>query len=218
MVEVILSGFLFWFIIITNIASGLFGYETFSDLDSEAKLQKISDNPNRFKTSVILILIEHVSIICLAITLFLAFSPYNLMLAVVWVIFRAGEGLIQIYNKKDYWALVNIARQYSGSVGAEKNSLVNLGRRILKTKNVVFTFAQVLFSIGTLAYSILFATSAVIPELVGWFGIVASVIYGFGSGIKLVKSNFQALWNLGGLLILIFEIVLGGWLLFSSLF
>jgi hypothetical protein len=218
MVEVILSGFLFWFIIITNIASGRFGYETFSDLDSEAKLQKINDNPNRFKTSVILILIEHVSIICLAITLFLAFSPYNLMLAVVWVIFRAGEGLIQIYNKKDYWALVNIARQYSGSVGAEKNSLVNLGRRILKTKNVVFTFAQVLFSIGTLAYSILFATSAVIPELVGWFGIVASVIYGFGSGIKLVKSNFQALWNLGGLLILIFEIVLGGWLLFSSLF
>jgi hypothetical protein len=140
------------------------------------------------------------------------------MLAVVWVISRTGEGLIQICNKKSYGGLLNIARRYPGTNGSEKTALIDLGRSILKTKNSVFTFAQVLFSIGTLAYSILFATSAVMPELIGWFGIVASVIYGFGSGIKLAKPNFQALWSLGGLLILIFEIVLGGWLLFFSFF
>ena len=69
MIEVVLSGFLFWFIIITNIASGRFGYETFSDLDSEAKLQKINADPKRFKVSAILILIEHISIILLALML-----------------------------------------------------------------------------------------------------------------------------------------------------
>jgi hypothetical protein len=218
LIDVILSGFLFWFIIATNIASGRFGYETFSDLNAEAKLQKVNEDPKKFKIGTVLILIEHVSIICLAVMLFLAFSPYNLMLAVVWVIFRTGEGLIQIYNKKDYWALINIARQYSGTVDAEKNALIDVTRGTLKRKNSVFTFAQVLFSIGTLAYSILFGTSGVVPDVVGWFGIVASIIYGFGSGIKLVKHNFKALWRLGGLLILIFELILGGWLLFSSLF
>ena len=98
----------------------------------------------------------------------------------------------------------------------KKNELIDLGRSILKTKNSSFTFAQILFSIGTLAYSILFATYGVIPEIIGWFGIVASILYGFGNGIQFVKTN-KVLWSLGGLLILLFEIVLGGWLLFSSI-
>ena len=218
MITEMLSGFLFLFIIITNLASGKFGYETFSELDSDAKLQKINSDPKRFKIGTVLILIEHFSIIALALMLFVAFSPYNIILAAIWAVARTGEGLIQIYNKKSYWGLLNIARQYSATSGAEKNALIDLGRRILRTKNTVFTFAQILFSIGTLAYSILFATYDVVPEIIGWFGIVASILYGFGSGIKLVKPNFKALWGLGGLLILVFELVLGGWLLFSPFF
>jgi hypothetical protein len=212
-----LSGFFFLFIIITNFASERFGYKTFSDLDSDAKLQKINKDPKKFKISVVLILIEHVSIISLAVMLFIAFSPYNIILGIVWTIFRIGEGLIQIYNKKNYWGLLNIAGQYSSTSGAEKNALIDLSRSILKTKNSIFTFAQILFSIGTLAYSILFVTYGVVPPIIGWFGIVASILYGFGNGITLVKTNFKILWNFGGLLILLFEIVLGGWLLVSSL-
>jgi len=123
--------------------------------------------------------------------------------------------LIQIYNKKNYWGLLNIARQYSGTSGAEKNALSDSGRSILKTKNSTFTFAQILFSIGTLAYSILFVTYGVAPVIIGWFGIVASILYGFGNGIEIVRPNFRVLWNFGALLIWLFEIVLGGWLLFS---
>ncbi len=217
MITEVLSGFFFWFIIVTNIASGRFGYETFSDLNADAKLQKINSDPKKFKIGTALILIEHISIVCLAVTLFLAFNPYNLMLAVVWVISRTGEAVIQIYNKKSYWSLLDMAKKQAVSSGAEKTALINSCRSILKTKNTVFTFAQVLFSIGTLAYSILFATSGVVPDVIGWFGIVASIIYGLGSGMKLGKPNFKALWNIGGLLILIFELVLGGWLLFSPL-
>jgi hypothetical protein len=213
-----LSGFLFLFIIITNIASDRYGHETFSDLDSEAKLQRINNDPKEFKISVVLILIEHASIIALALTLFIAFNSYSMVLAVVWTISRAVEGSIQIYYKKSYWRLLDIARRHSDTSGAEKNSFVDEGRSILKSKNSVFSYAQVLFSIGTLAYSILFVTHEVVPEIIGWFGIVASIIYGLGNGIKLVKPDVQAVWNLGGLLILIFEIVLGGWLLSSPIF
>jgi hypothetical protein len=212
----LLSGFLFLFIIITNLESGRFGYKAFSDLDADAELQKINSDPKRFKIGTVLILIEHISIICLASTLFLAFSPYNIVLAVVWAISRTGEGLIQVYNKKSYWGLLNTAKQFASANGAEKNALTDMGRSVLKTKNAVFTFAQILFSIGTLAYSILFATYGVVPETIGWLGIVASILYGFGSGIKLA-ANIKAMWNIGGLLILIFELVLGGWLLFSPL-
>ena len=217
LIAIVLSGFLFLFIIITNISSNRFGYETFSNLDPDTKLQKINKDPRKFKIGTILILAEHISIITLAIMLFLAFNAYSLLLAVVWTISRITEGLIQIYNKKSYWKLVNISKQYSEANGNGKKSLGDLACSILETKNSIFNFAQILFSIGTLAYSILFAIYGVVPELIGWFGIVASIIYGFGNGIQLLKPKFKVLWNLGGLLVWVFELILGGWLLFYPL-
>ena len=59
----ILSGLLFWLIIITNIASNRFGYQTTSNLDSEANLDRINKDPGEFKIGFVLILIEHVCIL-----------------------------------------------------------------------------------------------------------------------------------------------------------
>ncbi len=213
----VLSGFLFWLDIILVFASERFGYITFNELDSDVKLPKIHDDPKKFKIGFVLILMEHFNIIALAIMLFFAFGSYSLILGIVWVTFRIGEGLIQIYYKKNYWRLLNIARQYPGTSGAEKNALIDAGRSILKTKSSSFSFAQILFSIGTLAYSILFITYGVVPAIFGWFGIVASIIEGFGNGIIRVHPNFKVPAYLGGLLIFLFEAVLGGWLLFSPL-
>jgi len=126
--------------------------------------------------------------------------------------------MIQIYYKKSYWGLLNLAKHYSGATKAEKTSIADSARRVLKTKNAIFVYSQLLFSIGTLAYSILFATSpTVVLDLIGWFGIIASIIYGLGNGIYIIKPNFKAVWNVGGLLIFIFELILGGWLLFSPI-
>jgi hypothetical protein len=219
MIEIILSGFLFLFIIITLVIAERFGYSVISDIDSETKLQEINKDPIKFKIGTMLALIEHGSIIALAITLFLAFYSFNITLAIIWTISRITEGLIDFYNEKNYWGLLNIAKQYSASSCAEKQSLSELGCSILKAKNRVLAFAQILFSIGTLSYSILFATSEAIPipALIGWFGIVASILYGFASGIILVKPNKASKFFVVGLLILIFELVLGGWLLISPL-
>jgi len=216
-IEMVLSGFLFWLDIILVFASERFGYITFNDLDSDAKLPKIHDDPKKFKIGFVLILMEHFNIIALATMLFIAFGSYSIILGIVWITFRIGEGLIQIYYKKNYWGLLKIARQYSGTNGAERNGLIDLGRSILKTKSSSFSFAQILFSIGTLAYSILFITYGVVPAIFGWFGIIASTLYGFGNGIILVRPNFKVPAYFGGLLIFLFEIVLGGWLIFSQL-
>ena len=214
-----LSGFLFLFIIITLITSERFGYSVISDLDSDTKLQEINKDPKKFKIGTVLAFIEHGTIIALAIMLFIAFNPYNMTLAVIWTISRITEGLINFYNEKNYWGLLNIARQYSSSSGTEKESVIELGRSILKSKTSVFAFTQILFSIGTLSYSILFATSEAVPvpALIGWFGIVASILYGFANGIIIVKPEKAKKFFVVGLIILIFELVLGGWLLVSPL-
>ena len=76
-----LSGFLFLLILVLNIAMAAFGNKvgTIED-DSDAKLQKINNDPKKFKIGIALGLIEHLSIIALAIMLFIAFSSYNIML------------------------------------------------------------------------------------------------------------------------------------------
>ncbi|MFW9804562.1 MAG: DUF4386 domain-containing protein [Candidatus Thorarchaeota archaeon] len=212
-----ISGFLFLLIILILVtATSRYGYEIFSELDSEAQLQKIVENPQKFRTGTLLVVMEHVVIVALAVTMFIAFSPYNLLLGVVWVIARGAEGLIQIYRKRDYWGLLAIGEQYSAASGNERDALIDSGLAILKSKNSTFAIAQILFSLGTLAYSIVFAAYVtIVPAIIGWLGITASVIYGLGNSVARVKPESRALWNLGGLLIWIFELLVGGWLLLS---
>ena len=160
-----------------------------------------------------------VSVIALGVMLFIAFSPSNRILGVIWTIFRTGEGLVIIYNEINYWRLFNIARQYSGTSGAGKKALSDLARTILQTRNSRFTFSQFLFGIGTLAYSILFVTYGVVPLIFGWLGLVGGILCIFGNGIKLVKPDFKVLKILelfGTLLVLPFEASFGVWLLFFS--
>ena len=212
-----LSGFLFLFILVLQIAMAAFGYilePMPKHYDSDAKLPKINNNPKRFQISIVLALIEHVSVITLAIMLFIVFSPYNIILGIVWTIFRIAEGSIQVYNEKNYWGLLNIARQYSVTSGTEKNSLSDSYRIILQTKSSRFAFVMICWSIGTLAFSILLVTYEVVPPIIGWLGIVASIPVGFGNGIKLVKHKWIGLFSIGGLLAILFEVIIGGWLLF----
>jgi hypothetical protein len=173
----VLSGFLFLFILVLNLVMGALGYlMEKDDYDPDSDLKKINKNPKKFKISIVLALIEHGSVIALTILLFIAFSPYNLILGFVWLIFRTGEGLIQFINEPNYWKLINIAEQYSGTIVAEKDSLSDLARSIFKTKDYRFKFAMMCWSIGTLAFSIVLVTSGVVPELIGWLGIVASIL------------------------------------------
>mgnify|MGYP002477253851 CR=1 FL=1 len=217
-VEMVLSGFLFLFILVLNLAMGALGYlMEKDDYNPDADLQKIKKNPTKFQTSIILALIEHGSVIALTIMLFIAFNPYNLILGIVWTIFRIGEGLIQFYNEPNYWKLINIARQYSGTSGAEKTSLSDLACTIFKTKDTRFKFAMICWSIGTLAFSIVLVTYEVVPQIIGWLGIVASILVGFSTGVKLVKLNFKDFTAIGGLTAILFEVIIGGWLLFYPL-
>ena len=215
MIEMILSGFLFLFILVLNIVMGAFGYlMEKDDYDADADLKKISKNPRKFKTGILLALIEHGSVIALTILLFIAFSPYTIMLGIVLLIFRIGEGLIQYINEPNYWKLIKIANQYSITGGEQKKSLNDLARSIFKTKDTRFKFAMICWSIGTLAFSIILVTSEVVPQIIGWLGIVASILVGFGTGIKLVKPNFKG-EIIGALFAMLFEVIIGGWLLFS---
>jgi len=198
----------------------VFGYilePTPKHYESDYKLQNFSNEPKKFKIGVGIALIEHICVITLAIMLFFVISPYSILPGIVCIIFRVTEGVIQVYIEKDYSGLLNIANQYSITNGTEKDSLMDSYRRILETKSSRFAYAMVCWSIGTLAFSIVLVTSGVVPEIIGWLGIIASILVGLSTGIKLVKPNFKDFTVIGGLSAILFEIIIGGWLLLSSI-
>ena len=211
-----LSGFLFLFILVLNLIMASFGYKMEKeDYDPEADLKKISNNPKKFKTGIALSLIEHGSVIALTILLFITFSSINLALGIIWLIFRTAEGLIQFINEPNYWKLLNIAKQYSTS--SEKDSLSNLAKNIFKTKDQRFKIAMICWSIGTLAFSIVLVISEVIPEIIGYLGIIASILVGLTTAIKLAKPNSKDLTAIGGLTAILFEVIIGIALLYYSI-
>ena len=216
-----LAGFLFLFILVLYlILLPAFGYKVETDY-SEVWLQEINDDPKKFQLSIGLALIHNVSVITLTIILFIVFGPpYNIILGIVLLICRMGEGLILIYNDKNYGGFLKIARQYSSTSGAEKSSLSDLARTITETNSSRFKFGMILWSIGSLAFSIVLVTYVLVPLFIGWLGIVASILIGLGNGIELIKPNFKTnrsfkiLTVIGGLSAIIFEVILGVLLLF----
>jgi len=216
-IEIAMSvcGFLFLFILVLWLAMAIFGYKIgMGDYNSDAELHNINKNQKKWQISIMLALMSHLSVIVLAILLFIVFSPYNLILGIAWTTLRLGEGLILIYNETNYWGLLSIAGQYSVTSGAEKNYLSDLASTILKTRESRFKFTQFLWALGTLALSIVLVTSGVVPSFIGWIGIFAGITGGFYNGLFFVKHNFKVLLAISGLLGISFEVIFGGWLLF----
>jgi len=214
-----ISGFLFLFIIaVYLILLPTIGYQAeIGDYDPDALLQKINNDPKKFQLGIGIALIHNICVVMLTIMLFIIFSSYNIILGIVLFIFRTGEGLMLIYNDKKYGGLLNIARKYSSAGDAEKSSLSDLTRNISKTKDNRFVFAMLLWGIGTLAFSIVLVTYSVVPSFIGWLGFVAGISQGLGNGIKLKKPNLKVIEGILAILslaALLFEILLGVWLLF----
>jgi hypothetical protein len=210
-----LAGLFFWLVIVTNIASNGLGYQTFGKLDTEAPLDEIAAAPGRFKASVWLIVIEHLCIAGIAVFLFIAFDELNMALAIVWLVSRGIEAAMQIVEKRKYWGLLDVARRYSGVMNGQRSALAERRVTILESKQTNFLRAQILFAIGTFSYSLVFATEAVVPAPLAWFGVAAAILYGLGNALMLRNSESMGLWGAAGLGILVYETLLGGWLLFG---
>jgi len=216
-----IAGFLFLLILaVYMILIPAFGYQSeIGDSDTDTTLQKINNNPKKFQVGIGIALMHNVCVILLTILLFIVYSPYNIILGIVLLIFRTGEGLMLIYNDKKYGELLEIARKYSSANDAEKRSLSDLTRTLTKIKGDRFVFAMLLWGIGTLAFSILLVTYNMLPLYIGWLGIVAGISQALGNGIKLKKPNLKVI---GGILAvlsitaILFEILLGIWLLFYT--
>ena len=208
-----LCGFFYIFILVTNAASVGLG-NRIDETDSESKLNTILEDPDRYRMSVFVAIGSHLGIMMISGALFMAFSSYNRQLALIGSVFRLGEALAMIYGEVTVLRLIDLAREY---VLADSNneSLRLLGDQILRTKNTGVDLGLLLLSIGAIAYCVLFVQSGAVPSRIAWLGLVAGVISAIGILIKFA-SGFSSIAIIGMVLMMVFELIFGGWLLFFS--
>jgi hypothetical protein len=211
-------GFLFLFIIATSIMSSGLGVipETESD-KTDKTLEKIADDPARYQISIVFDVLSHICIVILACALYITYSPQNRKLAIIGTALRITEGVILGANEVNNWMLLGVAQEYIGVDGdAKRYSLAADAHTIILNEGLGFRVGLTFFAMGALAYCILFVSSKAVPPALGWLGVIASVLILSGIGLGYLLPEFSIVYQLGFILMIGFEIYLGGWLMFKG--
>jgi hypothetical protein len=208
-----LCGLLYIYILITNAASVGLGNRT-GVTDFAAMLPTISESPGRYRMGVMVAIASHLGIVAITAALFIAFSPFNRRLALIGSVSRLGEALAMIYGEVTVLRLIALAKEYA-LADSNRESLRLLGDQILRTKNTGVDLGLILLSIGAIAYCVSFVQSGAVPSRIAWLGLAAGVISAIGILIKFA-SGFSALAVIGMILMMVFEVTFGGWLLVFS--
>jgi hypothetical protein len=157
---------------------------------------------------------SHLGIVAITGTLFLAFSPHNRQLALIGSLAHLGEAAAMIYGEIIVLRLIDLAREYALAEG-NKEGLRLIGDQTLRTKNARVDLGPLLLAIGAIAYCSSFVQSGAVPSMFAWLGLAAGVISAVGITMNFA-SGFGSLAVIGMVLMMVFEVTFGGWLLFFS--
>ncbi|MBB5058123.1 hypothetical protein HDF16_002829 [Granulicella aggregans] len=82
--------------------------------------------------------------------------------------------------------------------------------------NTATSFDALIFTIGSTLFFFVFVRSVSIPRVLGWLGLVASILAFAACATHLVRPNFPALSAVLWIPMLLAELSTGGWLLIRS--
>ncbi len=216
-------GFLFLFVLLTSAISGGLWSTPLDPAETTDALTAIADGAGQFRASIVIDLVSHVCIIALAGALFLSFSSHNKPLALIGTLWRVVEGIILALNEMVNSVLLVVAQEFVSATGTEAVALETLGRTLLFTEQWSYGIGMTFFALGSLMFAILFVIKQPVPLPLAWLGAVASfiVVAETWLGLAVPSYLFGASSNpfliVLFLPIMIYEIVLGIWLLRGGL-
>jgi len=203
-------GFLFLFILLTSMLSQVLAGAVLDPQDVLGTMNKVAANSKKFRISVVIDLISHVSIIALAGLLFIAFSPYNRSLALLGTLWRVAEGTIIALSEASNFVIIDVSQKSASTTGAQAMALESMGRIVISMGEWGYKIGLIFLVLGSLMYAILFVTSGAVPLAIGWFGVIASILAVGGILLNLINPNLSMV---SFLVMIPYEIVLGFWLL-----
>ena len=209
-----LAGFMFLFYIATGIAGMVLFDQAAAGEGTAARLASIAGHVPHMRMTVVLTLLTIFDALVLAVALYALTRDEDPDIALLALMCRVAEGVINAILAIAMLALLWVATATADvpdAAAANAN-----GALLLKVQAWSTTVGATLFAVGSTLYSYLFLRARSIPVSLAWLGVLASVLLVVAlplEGIQLIKGPMVGfIW----LPMLVFEVTLALWLLIKG--
>lgn len=159
-----------------------------SILNSSNWLGIISAGAAQIKTGSFLVFLSALASVSIAICLYPILTKYNPYLALTAVIFRTIEAFFYIVSAVGSLSLIILGQEYLKAGSPNNSYYQTMGNFILTACDVSgFIFAVVAFSLGGLAYYVVFYQTKLVPRWLSVWGIISCLL--------LLTAVFSAIYN-----------------------
>jgi len=179
------------------------------------RLANIAQHAPFMRLSIALSFLIAIEALLLAVALYGLTRDEDHELAVLALSCRVGEGIL-IAIPFTSLALLWLATGGAGPVAPDATTVNTLGALILKVESWQVLITATLFAIGSTVFSWLFLRARSIPVWLAWLGVLASLLLVVLLPARLVDAVASPVTELMWLPMLVFEVVLGFWLLIKG--
>ena len=212
-----IAGFLFLWLIITDLAGALTIYHIVGSGTFAETAKRVVASEHLYRVALSSELIETLSAVLLAFALYVTLKPFDKLLAQVAMYWRLGESFIGGVGVILGFLRLRLytSPQSLGALGADQSqALVDLTRN---AGFAAYNIGAIFFSIGSILFFYLFFRSRYIPRILSAFGVFASVIVTIMCFGSLIFPEYAATLQYGWAPMAIAEVTLGFWLLIKGI-
>ena len=201
-----LAGVMFLFYIANGIAVMIVSGRATAGADTAARLATIAQQQSLMQAAIILTLTTAMDALVLGVALFGLTRDVDRDLAVLALLFRAGECVMNASGAAGQVALLRLATHPGDGVTALADSLIHS-----RTGNV----SAILFAFGSTIFAYLFLRGRTIPRALAWLGIIASLLLVVALPLELARVISAAGWWVW-MPMLAFEVIVAFWFLIKG--
>ncbi|HPR65357.1 MAG TPA: DUF4386 domain-containing protein [Thermoanaerobaculia bacterium] len=207
-----IAGFTFLAYIAATIGSMVIVSRATSGESIEAKMASILEHTAGMHVVILLALAQALAALVLAVTLYAITRDQDHEVALIAMVCRLTEGVIAGLSASTTLALLWVATDYGPDASAA-SAMQTLGKYLLRDDSAVSAF---FFAVGSALFAYLFLRGRMIPIVLAWLGVGASLLLVVGLPAQLVNLISPAAASVMWLPMLAFEIPLGFWLLIKG--
>ena len=208
-----IAGFTFLFYILVGIASMVLFSQATSGEAVTAKLASIAQHVLQVRLTIVLGLLQAVCAFVLAVTLYAITRDQDSDLAMLALIFRAGEGLLGAISTRATLELLWLGTS-AGPKAPDAATLQALGTYLLNGPD--WNMSAILFAMGSTLFSYLLLRGRTVPVPLAWIGVVASLLLVVGLPLQLAGVLSGPVTSYVWIPMVAFEVPLGFWLLIKG--
>ena len=204
------AGIAYFVIIITSVLSFSLGsYSLRAEGDIALTIDNIASNQFLFRIGIVYEILMYAGVILLSVALYHLLKSVNQPKALTALLCRFGEAIMGMLT-----VVGSILTLYLLSSNFAQETVQDTVLVIFELQDAFMSILMVFLGLGSIIFLLLFYQSRYIPRWLSLFGIVAFTFVALESLIILLHPMPE--WVFPGLLAILFEIVIGLWLMIKG--